>query len=218
MRSMKRGACLLLLGVVLASLVVACGEPDETREITDSRTVGTVRRIPPMAPFNDEVRFGFTQRAPARPEIEAPRPARSYGWELPPGWSVGPARPMRLASFRVAERPEIDVSLTVLSGDGGGMVANVNRWQGQMGLPALAADRVAALPKIDVLGRKATLVEATGAFTAMDGTSTPGAALLGVIVELGNESLYVKMTGSVDAVPAERENFLRFCASLAVRR
>lgn len=58
-------------------------------------------------------------------------------WTVPAGWTLDPEpRPMRVATFsvRVNESP-VEVAVTRFEGDVGGILANVNRWRGQMGLP-----------------------------------------------------------------------------------
>jgi hypothetical protein len=104
--------------------------------------------------------------------------------------------------------------VTVLSGPAGGVDANLNRWQEQMGQPPLEATAIQALPRLTVLGREAPFMEATGDFTGMDGQTQGSSALLGVICPLEDRALFVKMTGPRDEVLAEKENFVAFCESL----
>ena len=63
-------------------------------------------------------------------------------------------------------------------------------------------------------GGSGALVELAGDFAGMDGTTVAGAALLGAIAELGDTTLFVKMTGPREAVHAERARFLELCSSL----
>lgn len=81
-------------------------------------------------------------------------------WTLPPGWSDGPASGMRFATLKVND--EVELAVTRLDGDGGGLAANVNRWRGQLGLPPLPEAEVAALETIPVDGAPATLCDFTG--------------------------------------------------------
>lgn len=125
-----------------------------------------------------------------------------------------PNQSMRVVTARPAGARDVECYVTVLRGDAGGILANVNRWREQMGQPALDLDGVQALPTVDVLGAPAPLVELGGDFTGMDGETTAGAALLGVVRPRATDTLFVKMTGPAAAVRAERSRFEAFCRSL----
>ncbi len=56
-------------------------------------------------------------------------------WTSPDNWVTQPTSSMRIGSFIVPfSEGEGDLSIIKLGGDAGGMVANVNRWRGQLGL------------------------------------------------------------------------------------
>ncbi|MFO0810720.1 MAG: hypothetical protein U0746_18990 [Gemmataceae bacterium] len=91
----------------------------------------------------------------------SPAPApKPIAYDLPPGWTEQPVPPgsMRVAAFRVgtsADGKPVDVTVIPLSGQSGGLLANVNRWRGEVGLANLAeADgRRTPLPSISAAGR-----------------------------------------------------------------
>ncbi len=66
-------------------------------------------------------------------------------WTAPAGWVEEKGNAQREATLKFgAEEPKFEVSVSRLQGDGGGLLANVNRWRDQLGLepagePALAA-------------------------------------------------------------------------------
>ncbi|HYE60764.1 MAG TPA: hypothetical protein VD997_02110 [Phycisphaerales bacterium] len=84
--------------------------------------------------------------APAQPTTPAPRPhvapappapaaAGTTSWPTPQGWTLDPMpRQMRLATFRAGPDNPLEVALSEFPGDTGGLLANVNRWRGQVGL------------------------------------------------------------------------------------
>jgi hypothetical protein len=187
----------LALAFLTAILIAGCGPSTFRKEITETRTVAPS----PAAPAP----------APAAAEQDAP-----FAWQLPEGWQQAPPRPMRLATFKVAGNADIDCYLTSLSGKAGGIDANVNRWRDQLGLPPATPDELAKLPQIDMLGQKATLVEAAGSFEGMDGQKQPGWMLVGAILNLNGQMLFAKMTGPEQAVRAEKDRFVSFCKSLQV--
>ena len=70
-------------------------------------------------------------------------------WTAPAGWKAKPLSAMRKGSFAVAGSggADADLSITAFPGDVGGELANVNRWRGQVQLPALAPADLAARAK-----------------------------------------------------------------------
>lgn len=129
----------------------------------------------------------------------------SLKWKAPEGWTPGPAKPMRVVTFIPSASAGTECWVSVLGGNGGGLAPNLARWCSQVGRATLSKDEVAALPTTDVLGRKGLLVEIEGSSTAM----------LAVVCELGSYSVFVRLTGSREAVQAERERFLEFVRSLS---
>lgn len=61
-------------------------------------------------------------------------------WVVPAGWVQRPASGMRYATLVPPSGPEVTV--TRLSGDGGGILANLNRWRGQVFLPPITAEQL----------------------------------------------------------------------------
>ena len=66
--------------------------------------------------------------------------AAQVTWTTPAGWTQVPPSEMRVGSFKItgADGKQADVSIVPLPGMAGGDFANVNRWRGQVGLPAAA--------------------------------------------------------------------------------
>ena len=136
-------------------------------------------------------------------------------WAVPDGFEQRPERTMRLATLGPRGVPEVELVLSSFPGTVGGLVANVNRWRGQMGLPADDPAAVAALPRRKMLGGEGVLVDLSGHLTDMQGKTIEGAKLLGLVFERADDTLFVKMTGPGAAVDAARAGFDAFVASLA---
>ena len=83
-------------------------------------------------------------------------------WNAPVNWVETPPGAMIMKSYSISgdAGQKAVVTISALAGEGGGTLANVNRWRAQLSLPEMAED---GLPKItqalDVLGGKATLVD-----------------------------------------------------------
>lgn len=137
-------------------------------------------------------------------------------WTVPAGWQREGERPMRLATFSVPGEPggkASDLSISTLGGSGGGLLANVNRWRGQLGLTSWTEE---ALQKevqvIDVNGAKVTIVDLVGDKNPQ-GEARRTRILAAVQVQ-GGSSWFYKLTGDDTAVARERENFMGFVRSI----
>lgn len=137
--------------------------------------------------------------------------AGGLGWHTPAGWREGPARQMRLVTYEIGQS---GLTECYLSRAMGSTLDNVNRWRGQVGEASLDAAGLRALPTVSVLGRDAVLVEASGEYRGMGGESRPGTMILGLVVQMPGESLFVKMVGPQAEVLTAREDFLAFAQSL----
>jgi hypothetical protein len=145
----------------------------------------------------------------------APPSRGPLSWTVPEGWVEQPKKPMRLVTFSPRGAPGVTVHVSVLARDGGGLRANVDRWYREVGATPPTDAEIAALPRGTVLGRDALYVEVEGAFRGMGSSeAVPGSLLLGMMVFREDDSVFVKMTGPVDDVRAERERFRAFCESL----
>lgn len=68
-------------------------------------------------------------------------------WDLPQGWSEKPGSQFRFATLTVDESdPPLETSVTVLPSEAGSeeeyLLANINRWRGQLQLPPTTADKL----------------------------------------------------------------------------
>ncbi len=73
-----------------------------------------------------------------------------FKYKLPKGWQEVAPGPMRVASFKapLSNGRTVEVAVTTLSGPAGGLLANVNRWRGQVGLGAIASDQLGTQIKL----------------------------------------------------------------------
>jgi hypothetical protein len=141
------------------------------------------------------------------PPVAAPPESELPHWELPSGWREAGARPMRLASFEIPDPAGAgDVSVSSLVGDGGGLLANVNRWRGQVGLPPLdeAALKSESAPIRTAGDDSGILVDLPGAEKR----------ILGAVISNGGKSWFFKLTASNALVARERPAFEAFVRSV----
>ena len=205
-----------LCALVLCLSLVGCGDGD-VQQVTETRTVEPAEAPASTAQSSAE-RFGAAHGGGMPPIQGHPK---TYTWEAPEGWREAESTMMRKANFVVGSEGEAECYLTVLSGDGGGIPLNVNRWRGQMGLEALTEEQIAALPTIPMVDTQAVFIEAGGTFGAMgDDVHVTSAeqkkdyVLQGAICLIEDQALFVKMTGPAATVNAEKDHFLAFCRSI----
>ena len=131
----KRPAFLNWLGLMLLAVALAgCGR-DNVKVYRLSNDDSSSAAPPPdttatAAPTSDQ-----NENNAAQPQLQ---------WTLPAGWTEVAPGEMSIASFKVSgpNGAEADVTVVPLPGMAGGDTANVNRWRGQVGLPAATADEL----------------------------------------------------------------------------
>jgi hypothetical protein len=91
-------------------------------------------------------------------------PDAKPSWKLPEGWQQLPGSQFRYATIRLPPASDSAKALEIsVSSAGGELLANVNRWRGQLNLKPIGADELAAAGKtLDIDGHKATLVSLVG--------------------------------------------------------
>ena len=132
-------------------------------------------------------------------------------WDIPGGWAQRPADGMRKASFTVAGKDggQADVSIVVLPGDAGGVLANVNRWRGQLGLDGFSESELAAAASYPKnRAGKILLVDMTG---QAEGSKK---RLVAAILPAQGSTWFFKMTGDKTVVAQAKPSFGEFLGSL----
>jgi hypothetical protein len=177
------------------------------------KLVGDASAVAAQAVAFDAFVASLRVAAPAAPATEPAPPGGGDGgagrlhWSAPPGWQRGDAASMRLVTYHPGGDRDVQAYVVILAGEAGGVAANFDRWLGQVGRPPMTAAERERLPRIRLLAADVPLLEAYGAEQGV----------LGVAGRLGDDSLFVKMTGPNDGLRAARESFVAFCRSLAVR-
>ena len=115
---------------------------------------------------------------------------------------------MRYATLKAPVDGRLDVSVTVLPGEAGGELANVNRWRGQIGLPNLDEGTLAAARRpVETKAGVVSLYDFTS-----EGTQR-SRVVAGLALVEGN-TWFIKMTGEAPAVEKAHADFLRIVESL----
>ena len=214
-RGVSAACALLAVGLLLPG----CGEGDGPLQVTQrvaKRSSIPVRKASSadrFLPPRSRAQHGGDGLA-SNPEDRGTLP---FIWDVPDGWAeVPPRSKLRVVDFRIDDDPAAECYLVAMRGDGGGLLANVNRWRQQLEQGPLAEANLVQLPKYKLLGSDAPFIEVSGDYTNMNAPVVKGAKLLGLIHSLPEFTLFAKLTGPAAVVDAQRESFLEFCASLNV--
>lgn len=154
--------------------------------------------------FLKSVLFDATPPAPVAttPAVEAP--TGNSIWEVPSGWQAADAGPMLFAKFSIAANgAKADVNISQLLRDGGGMLANVNRWRGQLGLNPFDETELA---KNTYASGSASVVD----FSGTNAKTGQPARLVAAVVPHGGQTWFYKLMGDDAIVAAQKEIFLKF--------
>lgn len=130
-------------------------------------------------------------------------------WQVPSGWQEVAAGQFLVAKFMVpgpgAGQAAVNVSMS--GGDGGGLLGNINRWRGQLGLSPLSdTDLSQSVSSLDTSSGKASLVDLSG----HDARTGQDARLLGVILPQGGRTWFYKLMGNAQAVESQKDAFTKF--------
>jgi hypothetical protein len=167
---------------------------------------------PPMDPdlASGASREKTLQHAPEKPAAGRPQgngtPRLRY--ETPAGWSELPAKGMSMANFTAGKGPSpAQVTLIPLGSEAGDLLANVNRWRGQIGLPPIERDEAERQAEpIDVGQGKGSYIRLVG----------PERSILAVLYSAGNSIWFITLKGGNDVVAGEIEHFQSFVHSLTI--
>lgn len=131
-------------------------------------------------------------------------------WVLPKDWSAVAATPPVVAAYNASSGPD-PVQVTVVAANGD-LLANINRWRGQLKLePVSAEEGNKLLQPIEVSGQTVgMMVDLTGAADAA-GTQT---RFMVAIFPHGQTDWFFKMKGAAAKVESQKENFNAFVRSV----
>ncbi len=152
---------------------------------------------------------------PTKPSGPREHSDSGLSWVAPGHWEAGRGSTMRVVTYDVPGKEGAQCWVTVLGGQAGGVLANVNRWRREVGEAPIAEADLDSLPHLRVLGRDSVFLDARGRYQGMSGAPIEEARLFGVVCDLGDSLLFVKMVGRAADLEDERSHFIAFCESLS---
>ena len=129
-------------------------------------------------------------------------PKQEVTWIVPDAWQeVETTVQMRLATFETSQG--LDVAVTAFPGDVGGLIANVNRWEGQVGLPSSNEQTInESIQRLE--GVNVIIVDLAG----------ESSRLIGSIIDVGDgKTWFAKVIGPAETVEQIKTDLVAFSAS-----
>ena len=127
-------------------------------------------------------------------------------WTVPADWKEGQLAQFLVAKFIIGSGDATAaVNVSSLAGDGGGLLANVNRWRAQLGLPP-----VTFLGTSVIIGGSNTQF---ADFTGTDSRTGKSARLIGAVVPQNGQTWFYKLMGDPDIVAQQKDAFTKFVQS-----
>jgi len=143
---------------------------------------------------------GETEEVPAKPS-----------WEIPDDWREAPVGQMSLARFEIGGGDgKAEVTVSAFPGAAGGLLDNLNRWRGQLGLkPVGQAEAEKLVASLDVMGGKAMLVDMNG----QNPQTGQKVRLISAIVPREGLTWFYKLMGDEAAAERGKAAFIKFVQS-----
>ncbi len=154
----------------------------------------------------DRIRKYAAAKDPPPPRTE-PIPQSQepvHYWEVPDSWRAdeGPVAPL-LAAWNFGPWR---ITASHLGGTGGGALANINRWRGQVGLEPVARLENQPLDRLEIAGHPAALLDLAG---------TKGRILAVIYPRQDQQATwFFKMTGPAGEASSPYDEFTAFVGSV----
>jgi hypothetical protein len=132
-------------------------------------------------------------------------------WQVPSGWQEINGGQFLVAKFVIggADNAQANVNVSMSAGAGGGVVGNVNRWRGQLGLGELPEAEINKLLTPLNSPSGTVMVDMSG----KDARTGQPARLLAAIVPQASQTWFYKLMGNEQVVQREKDAFSKFVQS-----
>lgn len=130
-------------------------------------------------------------------------------WHVPSGWEEVPPPQMLLAKFVMPDKdqPKAEVTVSVLPGDAGGVLQNVNRWRRQIKLDPVQQDSLEKMTtSLDLAEGKAILIDLSGE----NPTNGQPTRIIAAILAKGDRTWFYKLMGQEQIAEREKAAFIKF--------
>jgi len=142
-------------------------------------------------------------------------PSEEFSDSPPSHWKRQPPSAMLLGKYQILGESgaTVDVTFSTLRSAPGGLLANINRWRGQLGQDSFDEASLKQNSRTVKSGfGDAVFVEIEGLPANAD--PKKDGRLIGAIAEVGANAWFFKLRGNTELAAAERENFIRWMESV----
>lgn len=139
-------------------------------------------------------------------DISKSEAKQKFEWDAPKKWKEVVGHSMRIASFQLPGNG--DLSITSFSGSSGGVKANVNRWENQIGILPSSIEDINQISenRISRLGRYQIY--------ELKNEENKDLAIIAAIFPLKDITLFVKLSINPNSLDEHRAEFVEFCDSI----
>ena len=130
-------------------------------------------------------------------------------FKAPENWKTKPPGPMVASAYNIEDTGgQAEVTISKFPGEVGGMVANIQRWRGQLGIsPGSAEEAQKSAEMIEVAGKKESyMVDLKG----KNARSGKDARMVAIGVPFQGETWFFKLMGDDVVVAKEKDKFIQF--------
>ena len=157
----------------------------------------------------DEIRaYRVPKEIESTPAV-TPKPTRQVAveWVVPDSWrELDTVVDMRIATFQAEDG--LEVTVASFQGSVGGLLANINRWRGQIGLPETdeqgMAESIERLEHVDVI--------------VVD-LQSDASHIFGTVINVGDgKTWFVKAVGPAESIDAVKADLVAFSKTFRIRQ
>lgn len=186
--------------VAVSCLLVACGKNEQTNyKIPKEEIQFTVPSIQASSPGGEMAKG----KVPVATDSDLP------DWNPPSHWVAGKTSNIRKGSFSYQENSgsKLEVSVTVFPGDVGGLLANINRWAGQISLPPYTESDLKNITETKT-------VHSTLATIVRLNNPSQQKSIIAAIFKNNGNSWFVKASGDQSAIFSQNTSIQSFIDSI----
>ena len=192
---------------IALALIIGCGQKQQVYQYTEDRTKAPQASVPFV---DQDPHAGLDMSAAPMMPVSDTGTENKLAWNVPQGWIEEPGKGMRVATFHTADNPrEIDVSIVSLGGMAGGLESNLKRWLGQISVQVPDEQ----LQKF-IRSAKDNIFDLT---QLQKGQPSAAKSMIAAMLNLGDATVFVKMTGTIEAVTRHENDFIALARSVRVK-
>jgi hypothetical protein len=152
----------------------------------------------------------------SKPQVQLKLPSQAeLEWKKPSAWKELDASGMRLGSFSIegSHSQQAQVSIVRLAGSVGSLLANVNRWRGQLRLEAISSEELSSVVSERKVGAQSV------SFVSLESKVSVAqenvlSKMVVAIIRKDSGALFVKLMGPSELVSDNEVVFNQFVASI----